>query len=402
MAILPEPYRRCIGIGMMFLAGLSVGCGKSKPKTLSHDETLLSVAPTGPATAPTAPAPKSSRDRPDKPGTNTAPSPAIVSVAPPLKRGEQFPLMRTVSQSLTQLTSTGEVTSSTQLEWNILLSVDETRDDGRLLMGVRFERVRYFRDIIGDRFVYDSHSPPAQIPAEVQPYHALIGHGFSYWIGPQNHVLELVGFKDFLQRVLWHVSPQTRSAMASRYEELSPEAAVAEFLDESIGLLHETPANPTFQPAEGEKNLRLQHGTSWTNTRRTENPACEISTRYTVAAVQEHSATIEMLGTINPGALVSEVVKGPATGTGDLTIRRGHLFGRCRIERSTGLPEESQSEQRLELTARLPNGEEVRQTKTVTKTLRRGPRALIDAPAHSTGASPNIHSGQPVQLGEKP
>jgi hypothetical protein len=283
-----------------------------------------------------------------------------VNVPPRFQRGEQFPVIRTVTQTLTQTSAQGTTTGTSRLEADMILVAEETRDDGRARLGVQFERLRYSRDLAGDKFAFDSQNPPAELPTDVLPYRGLAGNRFALWVGHDNRIQELVGFADFLDRSLANMSPAAKSALASRFDSLPPEEIISEFLDESVGLLHDDSA------VRGSSASSVKIGESWTRARSFHAPVPHhASTRYSIINCNADMAEIELLGTIAPlkenGALPGAVV-----------IHRGHVFGRCRIDRRTGLPLDSQIEQRLEMHIPTADGGTIEQKKQTVTTFRVG------------------------------
>ena len=154
-----------------------------------------------------------------------------------LKVGDRFPLSKRVEQRLTQADGQGVSVYRSLTEMLLSLSVEEIRD-GKKLLSVRYHRVRYGHDIAGKKVEYASDSPPQTIPPEALAYAGLHENGFSFWIGPDNRVVELVGFAEFLQRCVRNVPPQHRPAVLAQLEGTHNENDLANFITQrcSTGL----------------------------------------------------------------------------------------------------------------------------------------------------------------------
>ncbi|MGE3314999.1 MAG: DUF6263 family protein [Planctomycetaceae bacterium] len=359
-----QRMRRRAAWGLTVLLGIVAGCSEtasvpddsqsvaaadslSRPP-LNEGETAEAVA-----TIPTNPF--SPVDKPALPAASR-----IVHAPPRFQRGEQFPVIRTVTQTLTQNSAQGTTSSTSRLEAEMILAAEESREDGSSRLGVQFERLRYSRDLAGDKFEFDSQNPAAVLPADVLPYRGLAGNRFALWVGHDNTIQELVGFSDFLNRSLASLPADGRAAIASHFDALPPEEIVSQFLDESVGLLHDDSA------VRGGSTSSVKVGENWTRLRSVQLPvAHHISTKYSIVSCTPEFAEIELAGTIAPP-------KEPAAQPVAVVIHRGHVFGRCRIDRRTGLPIDSQTEQQLEMHVPTANGTRIEQQKRVVTTFRVG------------------------------
>jgi hypothetical protein len=350
---------------LALLVSLVIGCTQEQNKGAGDDS--LSAAPQDGLALPPLDKEAQSRALDAVPTNPPAPvdklkpdPPKLVQVPPRFQRGEQFPVIRTVTQSLTQTSSQGTTIGTSRLEAEMILATEETRDDGRTRLGVQFERLRYARDLAGDKFEFDSQAAPAQVPSDVLPYRGLAGNRFALWVGHDNRVQELVGFADFLDRSLSGMSPTGRAAIATRFDALPPEEIVSEFLDESIGLLRDDSL------LHGPSTSLVKAGASWTRSRNFAAPVPHhVNTRYSIVTCTPESAEVDVLGTVTPPR---EAAAQPQT----VVIHRGHIFGRCRIDRRTGLPIDSQIEQRLEMHIPSADGHNIEQQKRVVTTFRVG------------------------------
>lgn len=265
-----------------------------------------------------------------------------------LKAGELFPLVKTIEETITQQTEDGPLRSITRIQLVLSLRVEEVHPDRKRLR-VDYRRVRFEQDLAGEKLLYDSAAPPAVIPPQVQAYHGLVNNGFSFWIGPDNRILQLEDFAGFLERCMAHVPPDQRRAVMNRFLKTSGDEGVANFVDDSIGLL-------PYQ------NRAVKVGDHWSRQRRVLRPVPLFLTQTcTLKRLQGNLAEIEIRGEIAPTATY-----GPAEqpqGGLQLTVRGGKTVGLCRIRTATGLPERSEINHLYDLVVRYPDGRRFNQTK---------------------------------------
>ena len=325
------------------------GCGWMSPEGTEEAATPV----------PTADAPSDGAAAPPVP---TAPREKLeLSLEP----GQKFPLLKTVSQTLIQ----GESLSRSQLELLMVLTVEEAIPAGESenpragyrRLGVRYQRVRYSHDIAGHRVVYNSTSPNHEIPVDALPYHGLVNNSFSFWIGADHQLVELVGFDEFLQRCVQDVPMAHRRQVL---ETLGNTAAqkhegVANLVDDSIGML---------PLSEGAREVWLSPGDRWTRDRNVVRPIpMTLSNTYEVTQLTDSYAEIDVAGTIGAG-----VTFGPLDDQyGQVAVRvlGGRTAGVCRISRSSGLPEFSRIDRTIRMRATASDGTAFDQTKHVRSTI---------------------------------
>lgn len=307
-----------------------------------------------------------------------------------LQTGDRFPLLKTVEQTLTQQTPTGPAVGRSTLELLLAIEVEEIREDGKRL-GVRYHRVRYQQDIAGEHLVYDSESPPETLPPELQVYAGLLDNGFSFWIGPDNQIRELVGFNDFLNRCVRLVPPAQRQAVVTRLAETSGEEGIANFIDESIGLL---------PPGSGATDAAVTVGDTWTREREVARPIpLYVSHNCTLKQLSDATAEIEIAGAIS-----TSTTYGPATGVQSdprVTVRGGHIVGNCTIDRRSGLPVQSRTERNLDMSVQLADGTSFEQQKRIVTKIRAFPEVgsvsaqpemMADTQPSNSGVVPASHT----------
>lgn len=236
-----------------------------------------------------------------------------------LRQGDRFPLQKVVEQQLIQPSLTGEnVVHDTRLELQMVISV-EVVEPTRILLGVRYSRARFTSNIAGEVTEFDSSMAGAQIPAAAAPYQRMIGNGFGFWIGPDNQIIETVGFEEFCTQCI-----------ASQQELLNIEAyvgekGIADFIDNSIGLL--------------PYGIARRTGESWQRPRHISRPVpMQMNTTYTLSELNDSTAVVDIYGEYLPSTTVSDSTSPEGV---RVIVESGSAHGKCSIFRDTGLPQDS-------------------------------------------------------------
>lgn len=291
---------------------------------------------------------------------------------------QRFPMIKTVEQTLSQASAAGVVQSKSKLELILALTVEELQEDGRKRLRVQYSGVKYSHDIAGEKVSFDSNRSSGPAPPEVQAYQGLVQNGFSFWIGPDNKIIELVGFDQFMQRCLQNTPVSQRETVLAKISETSGDDGVANFIDDSIGLL---PYNINKEHQGGAVRV----GESWTKTRRLTQPIpMVLKTEYTLRELNDKIARINIAGDIAASKISSPINQhGKSV---QLFIRGGKSFGSCLIDRQTGLPLESRIERFLETTVKLESGKQFEQQKQIVTTI----RAFPHQEEHPLGPSAKI------------
>lgn len=296
-------------------------------------------------------APSSSRKRPPK-----EPSGELKLQLTP---GSRFPLRKAVTTTLTQESADGTIQRiQSDLELLMVIQVEEVAR-GRTRLGVKYNRVVFEQTQDGHKQKFDSQHPSAQIPPVAQAYYDMIGDGFSFWIGADNQIAEVVGFREFLVRAMRNVSPDHQRQVTLALEAGSDESGMSDFVDNTIGLL---PFSRDVSP-----------GQSWNRQRRIGRPIpMVIENQYTVQDLTDAEATVKITGQVLPADVVAQVHQ-----SGDVHVRvqSGTIDGRCVIFRETGLPKESMTERVVNMTVDLGDGYEFKQTKSVQTVVESYPEA---------------------------
>jgi hypothetical protein len=258
--------------------------------------------------------------------TTQVPAPAPPPVPAPLRIGDAFPLLRTVTQTLTQDTPSGPKTARSVMQALLTLRIEEIQPDGRRRISVRYDRVRCTGEFEGQSYDFDSGLPPrAPLPPDVEPYRGLAENGFSFWMAPNGTVLELVGFSDFLRRCVREVPPDRHELVLERLAGSGTREAIATLIDDGIGLLDASPDNALLAPAAQS----LYH-------RQLERPlGIRLDATCTVAALNDRLAEIDLAGTITPTPGAP-----PATQPEPVAVlaRGGRTVGHVTLDRRTSLP----------------------------------------------------------------
>lgn len=304
-----------------------------------------------------------------------------------LKVGDRFPLTKRVEQRLTQADAQGVSVYWSLTEMLLSLSVEEIRD-GNKLLSVRYHRVRYGHDIAGKKVEYSSDSPQQAIPPEALAYAGLRENGFSFWIGPDNRVVELVGFAEFLQRCVKDVPPQHRSSVLAQLEGTHNDKDLANFVDDGIGLLpySDNPRHPA---------VAVKVGSAWDlKPRLSDGPIpMQVNMRCVLKELTDSTAEISLIGNI-VGDRAPVVVK---DGNGEMRVfvKGGHCSGTCKIDRRTGLPTNSQVNRYLEMSVKLADGAEIQQRKETLTSI----SSFLDQPASQQQQASGGHDSNIQQTG---
>jgi hypothetical protein len=296
---------------------------------------------------------------------------ARTSGAAQLQPGDQFPLRKVVEQELTQPSLNGDPQiSRSRMELLLTITLADVRD-GHTLMQVHYDRVHYSHDVAGERVEYDSAQPSQNIPSAVLAYHGMVGDGFAFWLGPDNQIAQVVGFREFVDRCMTHVPVQQRQQALLAVEASAGQQGVADFVDSTIGLL----------PREGEQ---LSAG-RWADTQHITQPVpMQINTVYTLTDMNDSTAEVMIGGTI---------VSSTALGASDpqnsrqvqITVNGGSTTGHCTIDRHSGLPRQSQLERVVDMTVQMDGGIEFAQQKRTLTTVEALPQQRLAA-----------HEGRPL------
>jgi hypothetical protein len=280
----------------------------------------------------------------------TAPAVERASLELRLSPGDRFPLRKVVEQELIQTEAGREPeTSRSRLEMLMAITVEDVTEAGTRF-AVRYDRIRYARQVGNEVLQYDSLEPPVAVPLELAAYQGMLGQGFSFRIGRDNRIAEVIGFAEFLQASLRDVPEENRSEVLLGVETSSGEDGVTDFVDDTIGLLpFDSPKSP---------------GDTWRRPRDIARPVpMHINTVCTLRDLTPEIAVVDLRGQITP--VMSSGVQAVSHENVHLLVRGGGTEGHCVIYRDTGLPKESHVVQTVDMTVSLPGGQQLEQQKRV-------------------------------------
>lgn len=298
-------------------------------------------------------------------------APAAAELTVTLNPGDQFPLRKVVQQELLQDSPTA-IPQRNQSRLELLLAITvQDKQEGRTKLSVRYDRVKYEHQIADERISFDSTQATGEVPVGVRAYRDMVQDGFSFWIGPDNQIVQVEGLAEFLDRCLRNVPVEQRQDVVLGIEAGSGETGIANFVDNSIGLL------PFGRPtAPGE---------SWQRQQQVSRPVpLHINNTYTLKELTDQLAVIDIRGEISPSTTLNTL-------NGDnglrVSVSGGSTTGSCTIFRDTGLPKESRVDRTIEMMVSMPNALQFRQTKRVVTTIEAYP--ATSGPPLMIGSAPN-------------
>ncbi|MFN6152369.1 MAG: DUF6263 family protein [Planctomyces sp.] len=367
------------------LAVCTAGCGRqAAPPTAADDELLAELSTESVADAPAQDdsepvarpvqrpivvrSAKSSR-----PAQDVLRKPKGERLELRLNRGDRFPLMKTVEQTLMQKSETHPAFAKTRLELSLAITVQDVQPDA-VLLGIVYSRVVSAHDISGRRLRFDSAAQQDSVPWDAIPYAGMVGNGFSFWLGRDNRIRELVGYREFLERCVERVPLERRQSLLAELSGRFGDDGVANFVDDSIGLL------PYDSSVDTEARTLVMPGDVWTRERRLMQPVpVHLTSTYTLTSINERTAEIEIAGRIASSEAVN------SNGPGRVRISGGRSEGTCIVDRATGLPLEVSVTRTMSLRVATEEGVEVQQDKSIVTTIRafpefRGERQPAAAP----------------------
>ena len=303
----------------------------------------------------------SNTSQPDQSKT-TRPRPVGEKLELHLQPGDRFPLVKTVEQTLIQQSEISPAMARTKLELTMIITVEDAKADA-ILLGVRYNRVSYQHDINGQLLSYDSGSHQGEVPWDAIPYAGMVNNGFSFWLGRNNSIRELVGYREFLERCVANVPLSRRETLLSEISNRFGDDGVANFVDDTIGLL---PYDDTVDAAAA---TRVMPGDLWTRERRLMQPVpIHLTSTYRLATLNKESAEIEITGRVAPGEA------GAPSDIGRIRIIGGQSLGRCIVDRPTGLPLEMNLSRFIKMQLTTPDNQNVIQEKQIETTIRTFPQ----------------------------
>ena len=332
-------------------------------------------------------------DRSASPRMMPASSPRGERLELRLRKGDRFPLFKTVVQLLVQRSATVPALASTRLELGLAITVEDIRNDA-ILLSVVYSRVAYEHDINGQQLKFDSQSHQGTVPYDAVPYAGMVGNGFSFWLKRDNSIGELVGYQNFLEQCVRDVPLERRQIMLAEISSRFGDDGVANFIDDSIGLL------PFDSSVDPESATRVMPGDVWTRERRLMQPVpIYLTSTYRLTDINRETAEIDITGRIASGEAIN------SSDNARLKITGGHSSGRCIVDRASGLPLQVDLTRHIKMTVTTADNQQVVQEKEIVTTIRTFPEtrgSVVSSqpsssirPAAATSERPNTASQIP-------
>lgn len=298
-----------------------------------------------------------------------------------LRTGDRFPLIKTVEQTLVQKSQTAPMTAHTRLELTLALEVEDVQPEF-IQMRVRYSRVSYSHDLAGRRMEFDSAVHQSAVPSDAMPYAGMVNNGFSFRIGRDNRIRELLGYDDFLQRCVALIPPERRQTLLAEIGQRFGDDGVANFIDDTVGLL------PYDTSVDAESATRVLVGDVWSRERRMMQPVpVHLTSTYRLTELNERTAEIEIAGRIAAGTAISGAT------SSRLVIQGGHAAGHCSVDRDSGLPLDLNVTQFVTMSVTTDSGETVQQEKQVVTRVRTFPEmrgTVVDQSPQATLQPPGF------------
>ena len=317
-----------------------------------------------------------------------------------LKVGEQIPLIKTIEQRLKQISSQGgpPVESTSMLTMTLVIRVEDITD-GIKRLGVKYQQVRYEHDIAGEKVRYDSAIPEKSIPEAAQAYQGLVDNGFSFLLGADNRIVKVIEFDAFLKRCARFAPPDHQRELLNKLVASQEDEGIANFVDDSIGML---PYNIDSRDAGGSVKV----GDTWRKNRQIGRPIpMTIDTMFKLESLNQRYANVELFGQIVPSKIerVGNTPQQQMGITEKMSLRNGHCYGTCTIDRESGLPIQSRVVRQMQLTLELPTGAKFDQQKEIITTIRAFPQQPSDTRrAQNSDVAPGSREAGPTAAAERP
>ncbi len=287
-----------------------------------------------------------------------------------LKKGDRFPLTKTVQQTLIQNSRQSPASAQTRLDLFMEINVQDVQPES-VVMQIVYKRIAYSQQIAGHSLSYDSATNRGPVPAELVPYAGMVENGFSFRLGKDNRIREVLGFNEFLQRCVQRVIPDQRQALITTLASRFGEDGVAGFVDDTIGLL-------PYSTTSGASPTVVAEGDEWVRRQSLSGDSGELQTTCRLLSLGERTAEITLTGKVLPATVAAG--SQPA-----VSITGGRSTGSCVLNRQTGLPVEVNRSQYLQLAVRTPDGGIVQQQKQIKTTIRTAANGPVVQNSHGIG-----------------
>ncbi len=372
------PFSKFCFLISLFALSASIGCGGTDSASADSDADLMTelLGPEDEAENPSQAHRESSGggdsaesisssvltvSDSSKPKTKNSTVPVGEKLELRLKQGDRFPLVKTVEQTLVQKSDVVPAMARTKLELTLIITVEEVNNDA-IRLGVQYSRVAYQHDVNGQQLSYDSANHQGAVPWDAIPYAGMVNNGFAFWIGRNNSIRELVGYKEFLERCVANVPLERRETLLSEISNRFGDDGVANFVDDTIGLL------PYDNTVDENSATRVLPGDLWTRERRLMQPVpIHLTSTYRLVSLNNDLAEIEITGRVASGEA------GTPSEISRLRIIGGQSLGRCIVDRATGLPLEMTLSRFMKMQLTTSDNQRVIQEKQIETTIRSYP-----------------------------
>ena len=255
------------------------------------------------------------------------------------KSSSKHPLVKRVTQTLSQLTPDGIETSQAQMSAWFDVSV-EAAGDGDLSYRVVYRRITYSEKVPGDSQAYDSSDETVAAPAALASLSDLVGAGFTFRTTGNRRGLELV------------------TVPATLFSGDRKGTAAAEFIYDRIGLVLLGRSADSLPMAPAMRNRRI------------ESPVpMELSTRFAIKASGQGTITLDVFGSVATRQSTTDVRL--AGGTAAVSLKGGYAFGDMTVHAYNCVPRRADWNRYVDISlVKTATGDRIEQQKHEVVTIR--------------------------------
>jgi len=263
-------------------------------------------------------------------------------------KGTQFKMNVTVDQDITQEFMGQELAIEQTMGFGTTFKVTDVDADGALTVEVKYDSVLFKQESAMASVEYDSTDPPDDIPMQAAAFAALVGRGFTMKLSPTAQILEIKGVDKMIDEIMESMDVPEGVPVEQVKNDLK-----RQFGDE--GLKQQMQQMFRMLP---DKPVGV--GDSWDDEVTVGGMMPVITkSKYTVKAIENGAATIEVETTIAPDEKAKPVEMGNSTMAMKMT---GNQKGTTQVDLKTGFPLKISMDQKVTGTItitsdELPGGE---------------------------------------------
>ena len=278
----------------------------------------------------------------------------------------KHPLVKRVTQTLSQLTPDGIETSQAQMSaWFDVLV--ESTGDGDLSYRVVYRRITYSEKVPGDSQSYDSNDETAAVPTALANLSELVGSGFTFRTTGNRTGLELV------------------TVPATLFSGDRKGTAAAEFIYDRIGLVLLGRSSDSLPIAPAMRNRQIASPVPM-----------EFSTRFAVKASGQGTITLDVFGSVATRQSPTEVKL--AGGSAAVSLKGGYAFGDMTVDAHNCVPRRADWNRYVDISlVRTGTGDRIEQQKHEVVTIREieatDPKGPTDQSAGADESAGTVPSG---------